>query len=99
MKRKLLLLLTYILGACSCTQAMLVKDASAAYQYQKELYQHECPLPPKPRSEECVARDAKLTEDFKYVNAALVATDVSKGGKLPPAAIKKLKEVKADLSK
>jgi hypothetical protein len=94
-----------VLVLVGCSDRSIIRNASAAYQYQKAVYQRECcpnpPCPPypEPRTPECASRDAELTEDYFQIDASINAVERSQGGKLPKAAREKLKQARKDLDK
>lgn len=82
-----------------CSDRFLVRNATAAYQYQKGVYQHTCDLPPKSQTSACVTRDKELTEDYFQIDTSINAIERSQGGKLPKVARTKLKQIRKELDK
>jgi hypothetical protein len=75
----------------------LLKDTTAAYQYQKDMYRAACPQPSKPDTSACTKRDVELTNDYLVIASALDAVTVSQGGKLPQPARLALKDIQKRL--
>jgi len=91
------LLVASLLVTIGCTDRALLRNTSAAYFYQKAMYQAKCLPMTVPRTEPCIARDVELTWDEKVIAGSLDAVTKSQGGKLPTAATDALKIIRKDL--
>ena len=89
MKRSLALLL--VLLTVGCSDAYWIKRASAAYVYAEARYKQKCVAIAGPPS--CKTEQADLKRDYDTITDAIDAVTKSKGGKLPPDAKAKVKQI------